>query len=143
VKTSLPILPPMQCDKGCSDCCGPVLCTDKEYEAVKRFVRSRGVRPVSQGVTCPYYQDGQCQVYDARPRICRLFGHSPRLVCSKGYNTNVSPSREREWMVGYKPTRWMHEALGTPGIVDLTKALEEDARGSRPTDSRSAAGPPA
>ncbi len=116
---SLPVLPTMQCDDNCGECCGPVLCTDKEYEAVKRAAKRNGVKPVKQGLTCPYYQQGRCQVYEARPRICRLFGHCTGLVCCKGYNTNVPASVERAFMSDYRPTRYLHEALGSQGIVEL------------------------
>lgn len=102
-------LPVMQCDKGCGDCCGPVFCTPDEFNAAKRYALANEIEPKRQGLTCPFYQDGGCKVYKARPLICRMFGHSPRLVCSKGYNRNISPALEERLMDGYRPTRMLHE----------------------------------
>lgn len=108
----LDVLPPMKCDTGCGDCCGPVLCKEHEFQAVNRLAFAKGIVPMRQGTTCPWYQDGQCQVYEARPFICRLFGHAPRLTCSRGYNVNVAPSLEKRLTRQYgKPTRFLHEVL--------------------------------
>ena len=85
----LPILPPMRCDDGCGECCGPVPVTKEELAAVKRYIEREKVPAVDRGaLTCPFF-DGKCTIYPVRPFICRAFGHSPRLVCPKGYNTNV------------------------------------------------------
>lgn len=113
---TLPVLPEMKCDKGCGECCGPALCSEREYQTVKRYAKRHGVKPIVQGLTCPFYQDGECKVYEVRPRICRLFGHSDRLVCCKGYNTNVSKKAESEFMAGYHPERVLHELAGQQGI---------------------------
>lgn len=80
----------MRCDDGCGQCCGPVPVTKAELAAVKRYIEREKVEAVDRGaLTCPFY-DGKCTIYPVRPYICRAFGHSPRLVCPKGYNTNVS-----------------------------------------------------
>lgn len=109
-------LPSMRCDTGCGECCGPVLCRPEEYDAVLAHAAARGIEPERQGTTCPWYQHGECQVYDARPFICQLFGHSKRLVCCKEYNTNISTVLERRLTDRHKPSletgRWLHEILG-------------------------------
>lgn len=128
---SLPVIPPMRCDDGCGACCGPVICSEKDYAAVKREAARNGVKPIMQGVMCPYYQGGKCAVYNARPLVCRLFGHSDKLVCKHGYNVNVSERVERQMMVAYKPTRWLHETLGSQGIEALHKALIEETADAR------------
>lgn len=107
-------LPVMQCDDGCGKCCGPVLCQDHEYKRVVGFAANRGIEPVRQGMTCPWFQDGRCQVYDARPHACRLFGHCEGMVCCKGYNVNVPEkivSRiMRDYLAAGQVDRMLHEA---------------------------------
>lgn len=118
-------LPVMQCDSGCGECCGVVICKEHEFQAVKELVAKNGIFPISQGITCPFFQGGQCQVYDARPFICRLFGHSKRLVCSKGYNTNIPEITEKRLTRQYgTPTRYLHEFLGENWFSEMTSGKE-------------------
>jgi len=107
-------LPMMKCDSGCSDCCGPVLCQEDEFLSVTGYARNRGIEPVRQGLTCPFYQGGTCQVYPVRPLVCRLFGHAENLTCSRGYNTNIPERRlasiNRDYFRRGTPDRLLHEA---------------------------------
>jgi len=91
----------MRCDEGCGDCCNVVIVTREEFDTVKHYAKQKGIKPVRQG-KCPWYQDGKCSVYPARPKICRLFGHSDvqGLVCSRGYNVNTSVEDEERWLRG-------------------------------------------
>jgi hypothetical protein len=108
----LPILPPMQCDPGCGDCCGPVIVTEVEYQAVRSFAQKRSLLPVKQGLTCPFYQGGTCTVYEVRPFACQLFGHIEELPCSRGYNVNISSEvGGKAAMRNGRPTRMLHELL--------------------------------
>jgi Fe-S-cluster containining protein len=107
---SLTVLPSMECKTNCGECCGPVLCKEHEFQAVKELAAKKGISPVKQGSTCPWYQQGTCQVYEERPFICNLFGHSPKLVCPHGFNQNILPSLEKRLAKQYgKPTRLLHE----------------------------------
>jgi Fe-S-cluster containining protein len=126
-------LPVMQCDEGCGRCCGPVICKPHEFANVNRYAAERGIEPVAQGLTCPWYQHGQCQVYEVRPHVCRVYGHFAELNCPRGYNVNVSPTvqrrLEREYGATEKNlTRFLHEILleKRPGqslesVMGLTK----------------------
>lgn len=87
----LPLLPPMKCDEGCGACCGPVPCSKTEYNAVVALARKKGLTPIAQGMSCPFYQGGKCSVYEARPTMCRVFGHVPEMTCCNGHNVNVNP----------------------------------------------------
>lgn len=87
------------------------MCSDAEYEAVERYVAEHDVTPERQGLTCPWYQDGKCQVHPVRPGICRLFGHVENMVCCKGYNVNIGSRLKREWdrkLLNSMPTRLLH-----------------------------------
>jgi hypothetical protein len=115
-------LPVMKCDDGCGACCGPVTCKPVEYNAVIAYAAEHGIDPLAQGLTCPWYQGGKCTVYPVRPFVCQMFGHSPKLVCCKGYNRNVVPDVEERLYRDHKPRRdkirFLHEVLG-PGWQDV------------------------
>ena len=106
----LKVLPPMQCDSGCGECCGPVPVTETEFQRIRRYIADHNVVPVEQGVTCPLFLGGSCAVYEVRPLPCRIFGHFDKMTCPHGYNANVD-EREILRMVraNGKPTRWLHE----------------------------------
>jgi Fe-S-cluster containining protein len=120
---TLPVLPPMRCDNGCGDCCGPVPVTDAEFERVERYAKSHGIEPKAhehEG-TCPMFQDGRCVVYEARPMICVAFGHLPELECSRGYNRNVKRRDvDRALASGGERTRLLHEMI--PGFTAAAMA---------------------
>lgn len=111
-------LPLMECRDDCGECCGPVMAKDWEYQRLMSLVEKKGLTPLRQGLTCPWYQHGQCAMYEARPFVCRLFGHSDRLVCCHGLNVNLPAAEERRITDAYlgdgdvKRSRWLHEALG-------------------------------
>ncbi len=87
----LPVLPAMRCDDGCGRCCGPVPVTARELGRVRAYVKLHGIALVQHQspLTCPLYDGTRCTVHPARPLLCRVFGHTPRLDCVHGYNTNV------------------------------------------------------
>jgi Fe-S-cluster containining protein len=89
-----------------------VLCKEEEYREVQEYVLANGLVPKKQGLTCPWYQEGECKVYPVRPGICRLFGHVERLECKHGRNVNVSGvvKRRAEKALG-SPTRCLHEVF--------------------------------
>ena len=108
----LPLLPPMQCDPGCGECCGPVLVTEREYEAVRTYIKAKGLVAKAQGMTCPFYQEGTCTVYSVRPFACQLFGHVEEMPCPRGYNVNISSEAGRRAVLSRgEPTRLLHELL--------------------------------
>jgi Putative zinc- or iron-chelating domain len=135
----LPVLPPMRCDDGCGACCTLVVATRAEYAAVVALARQKGLTPRSDGLACPFYQEGRCSVYEARPAICRMFGHTERLVCERGYNVNVPQAVENRIMktgpgapLGRaslrKPYIVLHQALVDFGIEgNLRDALGDHA----------------
>ena len=122
-----PTLPIMQCDPNCGECCGPVFCNRDELDRVKQYAKQHGVEPLRQGITCPFYQGGTCAVHPARPFICKLFGHSPNLVCSRGYNRNVTADYETELMQQYerkgRSNFMLHElCYSEPEILGILEA---------------------
>lgn len=50
-------------------------------------------------------------MYPVRPFMCRLFGHSPAMVCDRGHNVNIPQKKEQRLMAQYvasKPDVWLH-----------------------------------
>lgn len=107
----------MTCIDGCGDCCGVVPASGVEYDRVMAYAAEYGIEPVLQGVTCPWFQDGGCAVYEARPTACRLYGHCEGMTCPHGRNVNVSLTVERRMLldIGYElrstGVRMLHEAV--------------------------------
>ena len=71
----------MQCQTGCSDCCHVRLSvTGVEAEAIRDFARGRTIVPnPSQDVCVALDAAGRCQIYEARPVVCRSHGVPIRL----------------------------------------------------------------
>ena len=116
-------LPKKRCDLGCGECCGLAPTTEAEYQRVEAFVRDHGIQAVEQGITCPFYQGDRCVIYPVRPLSCRLFGHSVKMVCPRGYNTNISERKLRRAVLrGGPANRTLHEMLG-PQWKDVADAI--------------------
>jgi len=92
----LPVLQRMRCDDDCGECCGIVPVTLQELEAVDRYRATNGIEAQRNGVTCPFFQGGRCAVYEARPSVCRLFGHTPKMRCPRGYRPVKDVARRHE-----------------------------------------------
>ena len=86
-----PVLPIMQCDPGCTECCKFAPCTKDEFYNIQEYVKKNGIKPIRQEGQCPLYIDGKCSVYEVRPLICRLYGHHEAMTCPRGYNVNIGP----------------------------------------------------
>jgi Fe-S-cluster containining protein len=115
-----PEFPPMQCDVGCGDCCGPAPATKVELDRVVAYVRENGIVPKDQGLTCPLFLDGACSVYSVRPLICRAFGHVEGMDCTRGYNVNVpSEALDEKLRMNGEDYHLLHEVLAivNPGIT--------------------------
>ncbi len=84
-------LPAMQCDDGCGACCGPVPVTKSEAYEILGYMRRHGVTPKADHgpLQCALFDGQRCTVHPVRPLLCRVFGHTPRLECSRGHNVNV------------------------------------------------------
>jgi hypothetical protein len=124
----LPVLPEMRCDQGCTLCCSDVVpVSEQELVTVLAYANEHDVRPqVETPDLCVWYQNGRCAVYDARPTVCRLYGHSdhPSLTCPRGYNTNVSDETIGAHMsgVGGPPVRYLHEVIDA-ALPDPTQSI--------------------
>ena len=91
-------LPKMACER-CGACCRLVICTADEYERVNSYAAKRGIEPIRQGATCPWFKPGQgCQVYEARPWVCRLYGHVQRMPCPNGHDKRISSGEELRYV---------------------------------------------
>jgi Fe-S-cluster containining protein len=124
LRKKLPVVaaefPPMRCDVGCGDCCGPAPATQAEFDRVVDYIRRHKIVPKDQGITCPLYLDGKCSVYEVRPLACRAFGHVEGMDCSRGYNTNLPVEQvDAKLIVNGETTTVLHEvlSLNNPGLT--------------------------
>lgn len=121
-KKKLPIITSMKCDDHCGDCCGIVPCSESEFKRIQAYIAEHKIVPVEQGVTCPLYIRGKCSVYEVRPMICQIFGHTPKLKCSHGYNVDDLSTGEIDKLfqstgnqVGARHT---HDVLPGPTLLE-------------------------
>lgn len=73
-------IPEFECDKSCSECCGPVPWAKEEWDRMED-------KREHTSVNCPYSGENGCECYENRPFMCRLFGVSIdiRMTCPKGF----------------------------------------------------------
>lgn len=125
---SLPILPAMQCDSDCGDCCQSFAIPEADYQKIRRYVKTHNIKMANRPddpTRCPFHYNDTCNIYDVRPEICRIFGHLPTLKCSRDYNVNVDSETAIQIDKAMKSrgvaTRLLHELLneGRPGAVDV------------------------
>lgn len=76
-------VPTFKCKPGCHDCCGPVPFSKEEWERVDN-------KKPQTALDCPFicespFQSG-CEIYEARPLLCRMFGtvDNPLMICPYG-----------------------------------------------------------
>jgi Fe-S-cluster containining protein len=71
----------MQCQTGCSDCCHVRLSiTGVEADAIRAYVETHPVTPGTRPDVCAALDEaGRCQIYEARPVVCRSHGVPIRL----------------------------------------------------------------
>ena len=124
-------LPQMRCDPDCGECCGIVACSPHDYRKLATYAKTKGIKPVRQGSTCPWFQKGTCAVYPARPFACRMFGHCERMKCPRGYNVDVTVDDEmrlcaNEGQEARKRDGYMmlHESVySTDEIIEMVAGL--------------------
>jgi Fe-S-cluster containining protein len=84
-------IPAVECKGLCQESCGPIAMSRDE----DRRLRQLGVAlpPMADAVAaiergedywCPALRDGRCNVYEARPTICRLWGATASMPCPHG-----------------------------------------------------------
>ena len=71
----------MQCQTGCSDCCHVRLSvTAVEADAIRADLADHAITPGSDPARCAALDaNGRCQIYEARPVVCRSHGVPIRL----------------------------------------------------------------
>ena len=71
----------MRCQTGCSDCCHVRLSiTEVEATDIRTSLATRRIDPNQAPDRCAALDDrGRCQIYDARPVVCRSHGVPIRL----------------------------------------------------------------
>ena len=92
------MLPKIECQRKCQECCGPIMMTRLEAKRLPELVCDKvplkfGVgfytRTPSTTLVCPLLKNGGCSVYSRRPAICRLWGLTDELRCPFGCEPDV------------------------------------------------------
>jgi hypothetical protein len=100
-------IPEMKCN-GCGECCGPIKWFACEDVVIKEFMRKNNIEYIKWGVKdyaknnfkCPYLTNKKkCKIYEVRPIICRLQGHTKKLPCIKKIPFDISKEKANDLMV--------------------------------------------
>jgi Fe-S-cluster containining protein len=87
------------CIEGCSLCCSPINWTPVEEEFISKYMIEHDIEKVTWGTKelaennwkCPYLnKESKCKIYDVRPLVCRMMGHTENLICPKHEQSNLS-----------------------------------------------------
>ena len=82
------------CSK-CGQCCSAILpVTPQEIEQIRKYIEKNEIKPEPTlkilanktiDLTCPFYKQNKCLVYEVRPRICKDFmcDKTPQEAMSK------------------------------------------------------------
>jgi hypothetical protein len=98
-------IPRIVCRGFCAVACGPIPLSTFEAEQVRRADPGRRLPMIRKDASCVYLNAAKrCDVYAARPLICRAWGVIKRLSC----------------MWGCVPDRWLSDRE----FLDLAQAIE-------------------
>lgn len=99
-------IPYFKCD-GCARCCGPIRWFACEDVIIRDFMKKNKIEYIKWGVNdyvknqfrCPYLtKDKKCKIYEVRPIICRLQGHTKKLPCIKKTPFDISKEKANDIM---------------------------------------------
>lgn len=123
------LLPEIACKGLCQEACGPIGMTEREYERMRRKGGHRTT--TTADLTCPYLNaEGRCDVYAARPMVCRAWGGVEGMECPWGCAPVIMP---RDALV---PIAELVE--GTPGARMVLISVSPEASGPMAAIARNA-----
>lgn len=68
----------MQCKLGCDSCCESIRIFPLEFDAIRYEISNKQLPPYkfkhAFSKSCRFLKNGQCQIYESRPIICRTQG---------------------------------------------------------------------
>ena len=85
--------------RNCGYCCGPLMVTKKELDAIKKYLsknitakhRTQLKKQKRDKLACQFrdLKNKNCAIYPVRPEVCRLFGIVDRLPCPYGNSASI------------------------------------------------------
>lgn len=76
-------VPNINCKGLCQECCGPVLQSVAETQAMTKAAGGK-IPSLRSDMTCGLLKNGRCSIYKDRPLICRLWGVTREMPCPFG-----------------------------------------------------------
>lgn len=97
------LIPNFDC-KCCGQCCGPINWSLIEDILIKGYMKEHDIKYIKwdveqyikNGLLCPYFKNNKCIIYDVRPLICRLQGHTEKLPCPNNKNPKYISNQLRD-----------------------------------------------
>jgi len=81
--------------KQCGECCGPIFWSYAEDVVIREYLKEHNIpyRKVTS-LDCPYLlPDKKCEIYPARPAICRLQGVTEGMACPNNTNQKLKKTQ--------------------------------------------------
>jgi Fe-S-cluster containining protein len=82
--------------KNCGECCGIIPASLEEVRRIKEYLSSKPdirrkalARLSADRSTCPFRGQCRCDIYPARPLLCRLFGVTSGMQCIYGNSAEI------------------------------------------------------
>jgi hypothetical protein len=80
-------VPSIACKGHCWHSCGPIVVGAREHQAMQKASGGKVLALTAEHMCGFLTADRQCEVYAARPLICRLWGVVPEMPCPWGCAT--------------------------------------------------------
>lgn len=81
----------------CGECCGIILASIPEINAIRNYIAVNGINPVKRKdlIVCPFRDNGakKCLIYPVRPIVCRLMGVTKGMNCPNGNTCEIDGKR--------------------------------------------------
>jgi len=88
-------IPKIDCEPGCTECCGIVPISRDEARNIG--INDRRLLPVKDdGITCAYVCKTGCSIYKKRPVLCRLMGVVEKMPCPKRQPERMLTQKEED-----------------------------------------------
>jgi len=74
----------------CGNCCSIMVCTKQELSVMAEELKKKSLAAIYRNeATCLFLGlDFNCMVYSFRPPLCRMFGHTDKMLCMHNPNAD-------------------------------------------------------
>jgi len=121
------------CGSGCFSCCVDGLTVWRpEADRIAAWVRKNGLAiAIHPAGACPFIFDGRCQVYPARPYVCRSQGAVLRFLTEDGWHRDTCPEHLADVDIEALPDSATFEIGPAESDLVTIATIDLEARGEK------------